>query len=149
MFKIKLLETDSERAFITKYWLDSYHSSAPIAKMIAPKVFFKWHKKKVIDSLDRWNTLLLCDDTDPDLLIGFMNYKESDSACYINYILVKESFRGNKLGKMLFNEAFEIDGNAVVRSIGKPLVMTHQGKLFGLTKYFNEVIFNPYLFYLI
>lgn len=138
-FKIKKLSTDDERAFIVKYWLDSYKATSRIARMIAPKVFYKWHKKLVLSSLDKWNTILVVDESDPDLMIGFMNYTETKDAFYVNFVLVKESFRGFGLGRKMFNHAME--GTA----LDKVLVLIHQGDLLGLSKGFKEVIFNPYI----
>ena len=144
-FNLKSPDTDEERLFLVKYWLDSYKNTSPIAKMIAPKVFYKWHKKAVIHALDNRETILLVDSGDINHIIGFINFYSSDSACYINYILIKEKFRKIGLARELVVSAFEIPSH-VPKCMNKPLVLTHQGNLRGLTKYFTEVIFNPYLF---
>jgi len=141
-FDIRVMEQQDKSAckFVKSYWLDSY-SRSRIAQMIPLGVYHENHTKLINKALFMCKTVLLSDPQDSDHLIGFANGFKVDTNRALNYIFIKKAFRSHNLGVKLHDELF--GSNPAESPI---LTITHQGNVGGVSKLYQKVIFNPYLF---
>lgn len=127
----------SDRALILNAWLKSYRK-AFAAEGISNTIYYAEHHEVARSILERGCVVVACDDTNPDVIIGFIAAEVVDEALVIHYLYVKNSFRGFGIGKLLYE---------TVRAQENPEIVycTHMTDQVAKPAKRREVIYNPYL----
>lgn len=127
----------SDRALILNAWLKSYRR-AFCTEGITNTIFYAEHHEVAKSILDRGCVIIACDDTDPNVIIGFIAAEVVDVALVVHYVYVKNSFRGFGIGKLLY-ETLKAQENPEI------IYASHMTDNVSRAAKRREIIYNPYL----
>lgn len=128
--------TEGDVSLLFSSWLKSYRSSL-FAKQISNTVYYA-EQHKVIEGLLKTSTvLIICEDTDPTNIYGWICAELIDGIFVLHYVYVKHPYRKLGLAKFLLNQFNHETGAASMASH-----MTRIGE--QLAPKFG-VVYSPYL----
>ena len=122
--------------FIFNSWLKSYKYSL-FARTITNTIYFSEHHKLIEKLLKSNETIVACNPNDPEQIYGYVNAGRIGGVFCLNYIYVKQSFRGLGIGKSLLNY-FEHDPSSAS-------VYTHHTRTAEKLAPKYNMIYHPYL----
>jgi hypothetical protein len=126
----------ADMPFIYSSWLKTYKFSSPFAKRIRSTIFFQKHHDLIEDAMNRGMEILVaCPKEGDETIIGYMAFERSKNA--INFVYIKDPFRGFGVAKFLYEEAQLELGD---------VFFTHW--CYSLDSEIDKsgLIYNPYLF---
>lgn len=127
---------ESDVAFIFNSWLKSFRQSN-LCKGITDTIYYNEHHKVIENLLLTCDTFILCPESNPDDIYGYICAEKIDGVFVVHFIYIKHIYRGLGLAKKLV-EVFEHDYN----SAGMYTHDTRIGET--LAKKYNFV-YNPYV----
>lgn len=135
--EIRKMEPQDE-GFIYATWLKSYKNSSNFAKRIKNDVYYPKHHAIVSHILVKPSTHVLIAHThkDPDHILGFLAYEDTDQGFVAHYMFIKAEFQRIGIGRKLF----EMSGMAP-----DDLVFTHF--TYAMDDFMNKhggAIYDPY-----
>ena len=134
---IRLRKANQEDVnFIFNAWLKSYKFSY-FARNITNTIFFAEHHKIIERLLKSYDTIVACNDSDPTQIYGFINAGSTEGIFTLNYVYVKQAFRGLGIAKVLFN-AFDPD-------ITTASIYTHHARIADRLSAKYNLVYHPYV----
>ncbi len=127
----------SDHAFILNAWLKSYRKAFP-TEGITNTIYYAEHHEIIKSILDKGNVIIACDDTNPDVIVGFIAAEVVDVALVIHYAYVKNSFRGYGIAKLMYDTLAAPENPEIT-------YCTHLTDPISNACKRREIIFNPYL----
>lgn len=93
---------DEDIGFVMKTWVDNYKSS-DFGRYHPGKIFWEKHKRIVLSWLPVCEINVARNKEDESQLFGFVVFNRLDDLTSLHYILVKKTFQGLGIGRMLYN----------------------------------------------
>ena len=120
----------SDKNFVYNSWLKSYRQ---YMRPVDDQVYYS-QESVLIDKSE--TVLILCIDSDPDIIIGYLAYSLLLDVPVIHYLYVKEQYRSQGCSKALLN---------CIISEHSLFIYDHWTKYTGNYKSYTKGIYNPYL----
>lgn len=138
--KMRLLDP-SDVPLITATWLRTYRSNSRWIVRIMEGCYFNEHNSLIKKALINSRTIVACDPSDPEHIIGYLVGVNRKKADYLHYIYVKQIFRRHGVAGELLNEFIKNDDCYNSHE-------TLPSSLFAmLRKKYKRLIYNPYPFF--
>lgn len=99
--------TEADAPFIFNAWLKSFRNS-PLARTLNNTTYFSEHHKVIEKILKNSDTIIACNNNDPNQIFGFISASKVEGIFCLHYIYVKHTFRKLGIGSQLLN-VFEHD----------------------------------------
>jgi len=142
-WKTRTLKT-GDVSYITSTWMNSYRSNNNFPKEMKHRIYSAEHNRIINRLLSKVNVLVACDPEDENHIFGYLVYNNLESADLdvFHYIYIKSPLQKNRVATDLIEEA----------KTSKKAVYTHKNQKAQwiadkLLKNYEEVNFNPYLFF--
>ncbi len=95
--------TEDDRAFLYNSFLKSYHCTTPIK--YTPHILYYGPQSTIIDYLtDHSNVLIACFPEEPDQIIGYIIYDNTDEAFILHYIYIKNMYRWKNIASSIISQ---------------------------------------------
>lgn len=106
MLKIRQANAEDISFVLNSYYLCARNSS-PYSH-VPNDVFSTYYNPILISTISKSNTLIACNDSDPDVILGYIVYAHLTEASIptIHMLYVKKAFRSMGIARALFKEAF-------------------------------------------
>jgi hypothetical protein len=137
-YKIRPMEKGDE-SFVLGTWLINYKRDSYFAKRIRNNIYFEYHTKVANSILARPSskTYVACDQTDPNVLYGYIVTEQVLGFDIVHFCFIKGAFRNFGLARDLY-KATGFDP--------KKTTFTHWTKrMDSITKRHPELTYCPYL----
>jgi len=124
---------DTDVPFIVSSWLMSNYARMS-GKRPVKSLYYKAHQLLIKQALDQDATLIACNKSDEDQIIGWINFGDN----YLNYVYVKETFEGLGVCTELIKQTGLPEINFICTHYTRTFDLRHSTKL--------NIKYNPYLF---
>lgn len=133
--------TKRDIPFITSSWLKSFRDGY-FARGIPNTTYYYHHHRILEQLLPRGITLVVCNEEDPDQILGWCNAEVVDTALVLHYVYIKHPFRKFGLAKRVVELLLETE---------KPPAVIYTHKTPTASKIMKDRdfnwIYNPYLLF--
>lgn len=143
--KIRLMNKD-DIPFVTKSILMSYRAGCRHIRAINKDSYLRGHNQLILKLLshESTETMILADDKDDSLILGFISYSKIGKANVLNYLYVRNDFRESGIASVLLKEWREkqiLDPACLVMSHLTDNIKPARFKKLG----FEKVYYDPYI----
>ncbi len=133
--------TSGDVPFITNSWLTSFRDSCHVWG-VPNDEYYGGHHRVLEEIIPDSVVLVLCEETHPGHIAGYVVYETLQSGMWVHYMYLKRKFRGTGLGRMMYETVLDLE---------KPerVGYTHRTKkLWQIYKAKNpNWTYNPYMLY--
>lgn len=136
--KIKIRQyKDLDKDYIIKTWLDSNYKNTDACNTIKKSVYYTNHNIIINRIFDDCVKVIACDDTDEDLILGWLVGELKKDCDVLHFLYVRKEFRRKGVGRLLFKNF----------STCNSVVTSHHGRI-SPSIVGDSVTFNPYAFFI-
>ena len=127
---------ENDAGFIFSSWLAAYHECQPIN--FCPNDIYLPNQRQIITFLlTHAQTIIICHPDDPNELLGFICYQFVSQQLVVHWMYIK-FFRLQGLATQVLTQIYP-------ETKAKPIIVTHNSKLFNKLRPIFKLIYDPYL----
>lgn len=126
--------------FLTNSWLESFREGHMVS-CIPNRVYYAHHHSVIEQVMSKATVLVVCPETDPDIILAWMCFEKTDVGLVIHYAYTKRSFRRQGFCKRIYDFILEEEKPELLMAshltqVGRRLLEKIDG------------IYNPYILFM-